>query len=179
MREVNYFHCSIISQNDAQHLLFSINASSRSKTISHMVSMASCILRLCRLCHEKVKPNRSVYLFSHKGQAQEWTSKIGHILDLHIAADDGLSQYMCQKYKLRLLSLERSLEDLSNFKQLARSLQSAATLQEIRGPLKRTKNTASSDIGLSPDTQRQRPPSKLSRKRLSFESNIFTNEINK
>ena len=62
----------------------------------------------------------------------------------------------------RILALERAASDLIAFKALAKA-------SYARGPLKRTKET-SGDVGVSPNTLRERPPTKLARKRLNFQS---------
>ena len=89
---------------------------------------------------ELLSTQTSYYLAEHSNcfsSEQQLRAFEEYKLVLQIAADDGLSQYMCQKCKLRLLSLERIVEDLSNFRQLVRSSQLVAALQEIREPPKR------------------------------------------
>ena len=68
-----------------------------------------------------------------------------------------MQHYMCPKCKRRLVSLENAAEDLVNFRELAKQSQSALKLW--RGPLKRTKES-SSDVGVSPDIYKARPPVK-------------------
>ena len=80
-------------------------------------------------------------------------------------ANDGLPQQVCRKCKRRVGTLERSAEDLKQFKILARD--SYRTLLS-RGSLKRTKES-SGVTGVSPDTIRVRPPPKrLTQRQLSF-----------
>ena len=67
------------------------------------------------------------------------------------------------------MSLEKAAADLKAFKQLASC--SISALERVRCPLKRLKCT-SSDVGVSPDTARERPRSKLSRKILEFNSKV-------
>ena len=110
-------------------------------------------------------------LFSATGIQQRWASRIESLLDVPVSNRDGLSGYICQKCKIRLVSLEKAAADLNAFKQLANCSRSA--LERVRGPLKRPKCT-SSDTGVSPDTARDRPRSKLPRKRLDFNSEIQT-----
>ena len=123
--------------------------------------------RVCRLCSDVMEAKRATNLFSAVGMQNNWVSRITALLDVVVSRDDGLSLYICIKCKLRIVSLEKSLADLEAFKHLVRC--SGCVLERVRGPLKRTKVT-SSDVGVSPDILKERPCSKLSRKRLSFES---------
>ena len=118
---------------------------------------------------ELLSTQTSYYLAEHSNcfsSEQQLRAFEEYKLVLQIAADDGLSQYMCQKCKLRLLSLERSLEDLSNFRQLVRSSQSKRTKRNIP-------QAALVNLLTLKDSN------KAVKNRLSSESNIFTNEINK
>ena len=132
---------------------------------------ASSSTRVCRLCRDLVASNRAVSLFSATGIQQRWASRIESLLDVPVSSCDGVSGYICQKCKIRLVSLEKAAADLKAFKQLANC--SISALERVRGPLKRPKCT-SSDTGVSPDTARDRPRSKLPRKRLDFNSEIQT-----
>ena len=58
----------------------------------------------------------------------------------------------------------KAVADLGSFRELAKHSREA--LSAI-GPLKRTRVTGS-DVGVSPDTAKERPSSKLARKRLTF-----------
>ena len=130
----------------------------------------------CRLCRDLVASNRAVSLFSVTGSQHQWPSRIENLLSVPVSDCDGLSSYICQKCKVRIVSLEKAAADLKAFKELASCSRSA--LERVRGPLKRPKCT-SSDIGVSPDTARKRPRSKLSRKRLEFNSEMQTsNSLN-
>ena len=60
--------------------------------------------------------------------------------------------------------LEKAAADLQAFRELA---QQSMSTHQSRGPLKRTRVT-SSDAGVSPDMARERPRSKLARKKLVF-----------
>ena len=68
------------------------------------------------------------------------------------------------------MTLEKTAADLKAFKQLTNC--SRAVQERVQGPLKRPKCT-SSEIGVSPGTARERLRSKLSRKRLEFNSEIY------
>ena len=125
--------------------------------------------RVCRLCRDLVASNRAVSLFSVTGIQQQWAFRIESLLGVPVRNCDGVSGYICQKCKIRIVSLEKAAADLKAFKQLANCSRSA--LERVRGPLKRPKCT-SSDIGVSPDTSRDRPRSKLPRKRLEFNSEM-------
>ena len=67
--------------------------------------------------------------------------------------------------KNRIVRLEEALVDLASFKKL--SQQSRQALMRVSGPTKRAKET-SGDIGVSPNTAKQRPSSKRSRRKLAF-----------
>ena len=127
--------------------------------------------RVCRLCRDLVASNRAASLFSVTGIQQQWASRIESLLGIPVSNRDGLSSYICQKCKTRIVSLEKAAADLKAFRQLANCSRSA--LERVRGPLKRQKCT-SSDIGVSPDTARDRPRPKLPRKRLEFDSEMQT-----
>ena len=77
---------------------------------------------------------------------------------------DGISPYMCNMCQTRLVTLEKAVLDIKSFRNLAKHSSEA-----LSGPFKRTKVT-NSDIGVSPDTARERPSSKRARKRLNFTS---------
>ena len=84
---------------------------------------------------------------------------------LEIPVDHGISPYMCEMCKNRIVHLEAALVDLAAFKELCQ--ESRKALMRVSGPTKRPKAT-SGDIGVSPDTAKQRPSSKRSRKKLEF-----------
>ena len=69
------------------------------------------------------------------------------------------------------MSLEKTAADLKVFKQLASCFRSA--LERVQNPLKRTQ-CLSNDVRVSPDTARERLRSKLSRKILEFNSELYT-----
>ena len=106
-------------------------------------------------------------LFGADGSKHQWPSRIEDLLSVPISASDGLSSYICQKCKVRIMSLEKAAADLKAFKELASC--SILALERVLGSLKRPKCT-SSDIGVSPDTARERPRPKILRKRLEFKT---------
>lgn len=81
------------------------------------------------------------------------------------------SCYMCQKCKCCIVSLEKAISDLEDFKKLVSS--SRSPLEEVRAPLKRSKLT-SNEFGVLPDTARERPRSKLPRQKLNFQSKTIS-----
>ena len=132
--------------------------------------MASCnCTRACRPCRELVASKRAVSLFTATGLQHQWASRIQTLLSIPVSSTDGLPGYICDKCKVRVVALEKAAVDLREFKQLASC--SISTLQRVKCPVKRSKCT-SSDSGVSPDTARERPRSKLSRKKLDFDSKI-------
>lgn len=136
-----------------------------------MQHMASGV-RTCRLCCSLVTSNRAVSIFSATGIQQQWARRIEALLSVTVTTSDGLPGYICRKCKLRIESLEKAHADLKAFKEMANA--SVAALKRAGCPVKRTKCT-SSEHGVSPDTARERPRSKLPRKRLDFNSEIHTN----
>ena len=134
--------------------------------------MVSCNdTRVCRLCQALVPSKRVVSLFTTIAVQQQWSKRIESLLSVPVASSDGLSWYICEKCKLCIVSHEKAAADLREFKETARC--SISALERVRGPLKWTKST-SSQLGVSPDTARERPKCKLSRKRLDFESKLST-----
>lgn len=120
--------------------------------------------RVCRLCGTVVDSKRAVALFKGPGVRQNLPSRISKLIDIpEPAPDDLLPPTICEKCKGLISSLEKALVDLNRLKDIA-----ARSLLKTRG-MKRTKET-SGEVGVSPDTIRQRPRSKQARKRLTFES---------
>ncbi len=75
--------------------------------------------------------------------------------------DDQLPPHVCNMCTRRLESLEKATADLKAFQELA---QRSSALGQVN-PLKRTRVTCGEvGWGVSPDTARARPSSKLSRK---------------
>lgn len=109
--------------------------------------------RVCSLCRAVVAGNRAVHLFNATAIEKQWVPRIWKLLE--VAVDD-ISPYMCQMCKTRLITLEKAVTDLASFKALARNSRQA--LIRTTGPLKRTRVTAS-DVGVSPDTAKERPSS--------------------
>ncbi len=134
---------------------------------------------LCRLCQSAVPSAHAVCLFGPSATRQSLSSRISDLLDVPIAENDGYPEHVCEKCKRRLERLEKAAEDLENFRSQANS--SYIKLRTCRrGELKQTKETSSS-VGISPDTDKNRPPSKrrLTQKRLDFtQSKKLLNFVN-
>ena len=112
---------------------------------------------LCRLCRVVVPINRSISLLSHRGVQQRLPTSIANLLDVTIARDDGLRQYICEKCKRQLESLEKVAEDLEAFREQAKGCQRMLSLPAV-GLMKHTKE--SNGAFTSPDTAKARPPAK-------------------
>ena len=123
--------------------------------------------RVCRLCRGLVKSVKAISLFTATGLQQQWAKRIEILLQVTACIDDRLPTHICNKCKTKIIALEKAEEDLKEFRELARC--SKIALERVRCPAKRAKNT-SGDIGVSPDTARERPKCKLSRRRLDFDS---------
>ena len=115
-----------------------------------------------------------VALFGKKASQERLASRISTLLDITLNDDDGLPSLVCAKCKRRVESLETAMIDLTKFKKEVSSC--AAMFLASRRDLKRIKST-SSDVGVSPDTAKARPPAKkMSHKRLDFGTSTITDE---
>ena len=123
--------------------------------------MASIVL--CRLCWGNASSKKVANLFSRKSLDQGWASRITALLDVPVSREDSLPPYVCSKCLTRLQALERAAIDLAAFKRSAKSC-----IEQSHRTLKRTKET-SGEVGVSPNTRRNRPHSKVAR-RLQFAS---------
>ena len=92
-----------------------------------------------------------------------WGRRINTLLDISVSQDDELPAYICNKCTARIVTLEKAFIDLSDFKKSAR-----ACMEQGHHSLKRTKATTG-EVGMSPNTLRERPRSKVAR-RLRFTS---------
>ena len=116
----------------------------------------------CRLCKTKSVPAKKVVaLFSSRGVALKLAPRIGKLLEIpEPTPGDGHSSIICQKCNDSLPSLEKAVREIARLKDLAKS--------SLHQGVKRTRETGG-NIGISPDTVRQRPRPKQARKRLTFE----------
>ena len=127
---------------------------------------ASASAKVCRLCRALVSTKRLWSLFSSAGVSSRLASRISSLLGVSVSRKDGLPAQICTHCNNRLVKLEKALGDLATFKEMAQC--SVAAFTGRRQPVKRTKETGS-DVGVSPDTLRERPRSKQVRRRLPFE----------
>ena len=102
-------------------------------------------------------------LFTKKSLERGWATRITVLLDVPVSQDDHMPPHVCSKCMTKVIALEKAMMDLAEFKRSAGN-----ALQNVQRSLKRTKETTS-EVGVSPDTQRARPRSKIPR-RLSFMS---------
>ena len=125
-----------------------------------MAFRSTCI---CRLCRTEASVNHTAALFSHAAMKQELATRIGDLLNVVVAANDGLPQHVCDRCMRRVKTLERAAEDLVDFR--SQVSENYKILALARGPLKRAK-----DAVVSPDTIKARPPPKklLSQRQLDF-----------
>ena len=129
-----------------------VNRIFTSQPCRYALAMAS-LNRSCSLCRADITVKHAIRI------KDDLASRISALLDVVVDLEDKLPQYICPKCKRRLVSLKNTAEDLVDFRELAKRCQSALKLQ--RGPLKRTKES-SSDLGVSPDIIKARPPVKRS-----------------
>ena len=104
---------------------------------------------LCRLCRASIASGSDVCLFSQTVVRQNLPGRITDLLDVPIAAKDGLPQHICNKCKRKLERLEKAAEELEDFRTQASS--NHTILASTRRELKRIKETSAS-VGVSPDT---------------------------
>ena len=119
----------------------------------------------CRLCVQKISSKHSVNLFRNENFQQSLAARVVALLDVPVEANDGISQVICERCKRRLVRLEKAAEELTDFRKLA-----SDNYQSFlpRPSLKCTKET-SAMVGVSPDTQKARPPPKrFTTRRLDF-----------
>ena len=111
---------------------------------------------VCRLCRENVSVKKMTSLFTRISLERKWGSRITALLGISVSKDDQLPPHVCPKCISRIVTLERALVDLEDFK------------RSVNRPFKRTKETTG-EVGVSPNTLRVRPHSKIAR-RLNFTS---------
>ena len=134
--------------------------------------MASRSTSICRLCRTEASANHTAALFSNAAVKQDLATRISDLLNVAVAANDGLPQHVCDKCMRRVKMLERAAEDLVDFR--SQVSENYKTLTLARGPLKRAK-----DAVVSPDTIKARPPTKklLSQRQLDFGHSKHHNNI--
>lgn len=134
-----------------------------------LASKTTMATTVCRLCREVVSCRNTIHLFSAKGLSNKWASRISSLLEVSVDEDERISPQVCSMCTRRVVSLEKAAVDLQSFRELAQcSLTALQSAGQSAGPLKRTRVT-SGEVGVSPDTARARPSSKLSRRQLSFQ----------
>ena len=115
----------------------------------------------CRFCRSLIPPNKTVHLFTNIAVQKNWPSRITQLLEVPVERQQQFSNYMCITCSSKIERLERAVKELQAFRVMAR-----CSYDRVQGPLKRVKQT--SGVGVSPDTTRARPQSKLSRRRLTY-----------
>ena len=118
-------------------------------------------------------PTGCLSLFTNSAVSQNLAGRISELLDVCIDRDDDLPGHniICKKCKRRFDGLEKAGTDLENFRVQARESRKSLLSE---GSLKRRKES-SGNIGVSPDTLRERPSSKrhLSRRQLDFSQGML------
>ena len=110
-----------------------------------------------------VSTKRIINIFTRKSMEKGWGRRINTLLDISVSQDDELPAYICNKCIARIVTLEKAFIDRCDFKKSAR-----ACMEQGHHSLKRTKATTG-EVGVSPNTFRERPRSKVAR-RLRFTS---------
>ena len=108
----------------------------------------------CRFCRSFFPPNKTVLLITNIAVQKNWPSRITQLLEVPVERQQQFSNYMCITCSSKTESLERAVKELQGFRVMAR-----CSYDRVQGPLKRVKQT--SGVGVSPDTTRVRPQSKL------------------
>ena len=119
---------------------------------------------LCRLCLDKAEPQRPHYtaLFSERSQANDLHGRLSKLCGVPVRQGDGYSNRVCRRCMDKFLSLERHEIELIEFRKLVHNSYSMLSR-------KRAKETNGVD-GVSPNTEKSRPPAKRSRARCLFPS---------
>ena len=123
----------------------------------------------CRVCCSNCPSRNMVALFSPTALKEELPARITDIVQLPVDERNGFPRCICQPCKRRLVTLEKAIVDLRDFRRQAQESYRTFMLAQVRS-LKRTKQS-SADVGVSPDTAKARPPSKkplTAAKRLTF-----------
>ena len=129
-------------------------------------AMATLSASVCRLCMSKVSKNHYCLLFSPGALHKKLSSRLGGLLEMNVDAKDGLPSLICEKCKRRFETLEKSVHDLAEFRQMA---QDSFVVLSARGNLKRKE--CSLQTGVSSDIARSRPPLKrMTIRRLQYNS---------
>ena len=115
----------------------------------------------CRFCRSLVPPNTTMHLFTNIAVQKNWPSHITKLLEVTVERQQQFSNYTCFTCSSKIEILERALKELQAFRVMTR-----CSYDRVQGLLKRVKQT--SGVGVSPDTTRARPQSKLSRRRLTY-----------
>ena len=82
------------------------------------IDTATC---LCRLCQPSMPSDIAVSLFSQTEVKQRLTCRIKDLLDVPVASKDCLPEHICCKCKQKLERLERTAEELEDFRMEASS----------------------------------------------------------
>ena len=112
----------------------------------------------CRFCRSLVPPNKTVHVFTNIAVLKNWPSHITKLLEVTVERQQQFSNYTCITCSSKIEILERALKELQAFRVMTR-----CSYDRVQGLLKRVKQI--SGVGVSPDTTRARPQSKLSRRR--------------
>ena len=129
----------------------------------------------CCLCSNTVDAKTTVQLFSATGYRNKWASRITALLLVQGDETDFLPSTVCARCAYRYIIWTLWKRQLQIFRELA---QRCMSTHQLYGPLKHTRVT-SSDTGVSPDTARVRPTSKLTRKKLVFSCKLIKLNIYK
>ena len=143
----------------------------RERVLKFTLDMAAVATLVYRLCMCKASKNHYCLLFSPGALQKKLSCRLGGLLEMDFDAQDGLPSLICEKYKRRFETLEKSVHDLAEFQKMARD--SFVTFN-ARGNLKRKKE-CSVQTSVSPDIARSRPPLKrMNVRRLQYDSKLKT-----
>ena len=102
-----------------------------------------------------------MHVFTNIAVQKNWPSHITKLLEVTVERQQQFSNYTCITCSSKIEILERALKELQAFRVMTR-----CSYDRVQGLLKQVKQT--SGVGMSPDTTRARPQSKLSRRRLAY-----------
>ena len=114
----------------------------------------------CRLCFQKCSKTKSVSIFSKNSLSVSLPVRIANLLLVDVVQGDVCSSVICYSCRRRLERLEKAIEDLVQFRELAKG--SLLQFEFVREG-KRPKETSGPQSEISPSTRQMLPASKKTR----------------
>ena len=114
----------------------------------------------CRICCRFSLNKHSISLFPRVHNSSDVANRISRVINCPVAADDGMSHYICRPCNRKFLAAETfiMLAKASYAKSITLAPTSELRLTPVNTPVKRSKDT--SGLGVSPHTEVSRPAAK-------------------